>query len=260
MINFYGIFTAIGLVFSLLVIYLLSRKRSLVIDDLVFCGIWTAVGAFLGAHILFFIVNAPDFFVGLSANPPIDVGDFFTRLYFAASGLVYYGGLLGALAAILIYTKKKYLPARQYLNLFVLVFPLFHGIGRIGCVFSGCCYGIEYHGFAALHYPDSVIVPGINDHITDFSRFPVQPMEALIEFIIFAILLIIYLKKGDTIAIAPIYLLSYAVIRFLDEFLRGDEQRGIWGPFSTSQWIALIIIAATLIYYIVRKRTLKNYA
>ena len=186
------------------------------------------------------------------------MGDFFTRLYFAASGLVYYGGLLGALAAIMIYTKKKFIPARPYLNIFVLVFPLFHGIGRIGCVFAGCCYGIEYHGFGAIHYPASVVVHGINDDITAFSRFPVQPMEALIEFIIFAVLLVIYLKKGDSITIAPIYLLSYAVIRFLDEFLRGDEQRGIWGPFSTSQWIALIIIAAVLTYYIIRKNFLSN--
>jgi len=252
-VNYYGIFTVIGLLASILVLFFLVRKKKMFSDDLVYGAIWIAVGAFLGAHILFFFVNLPDFITNITANPPIDLGDFFTRLYRAASGLVFYGGLLGALLGLYIYTRVRHLPLRKYLNLFVVVFPLFHAIGRIGCVFSGCCYGIEYHGVCAIHYPDSVIIAGINDHITDFSRFPVQPLEALCEILIFVFLLLLYLKKGDTVSIAIPYLLLYAVVRFCDEFLRGDTYRGIWGPFSTSQWISLAIIVVTVIYIFLKR-------
>ena len=252
-VNYYGIFTAIGLLVSVLVLFLLARKKKMLSDELVFAGIWAAVGTFLGAHIIFFFVSLPDFVSSLSSNPPIDLGDFFTRIYHAASGFVYYGGVLGALLALYLFCRKRHLPSRPYLNLFAVVFPLFHGIGRIGCIFSGCCYGVEYHGICAISYPDSVIIEGINDHITDFSRFPVQPLEALCEFIIFAVLLVLYLKKGNRISVTILYMGIYAVIRFLDEFLRGDTYRGIWGPFSTSQWIALIVIACVIIYSISRK-------
>ena len=48
----------------------------------------------------------------------------------------------------------------------------------------------------------------------------------------------------------------YAVERFLIEYLRGDEIRGVYGLFSTSQWISIILlfvalagICATQLYY-----------
>lgn len=253
-VNYYSLFTIIGLLVSVGVLFLLARKKKMLSEELVYGGIWIALGAFLGAHIVFFFVNLPDFITSLSNRPPVDLGDFFTRIYQAASGLVFYGGLLGGLLGLFIYTRVRHLPLRKYLNLFVVVFPLFHAIGRIGCVFSGCCYGIEYHGFCAIHYPSSVIIEGINDHITDFSRFPVQPLEALCELLLFFFLLFLYLKKGDTVSVAVPYLLLYAVVRFFDEFLRGDTYRGIWGPFSTSQWIALAVFAVTIVYYLLTRR------
>jgi len=39
----------------------------------------------------------------------------------------------------------------------------------------------------------------------------------------------------------------YAIVRFFDEFLRGDKVRGIWYGFSTAQWISMGI----LIYYFI---------
>ena len=101
-VNYYGIFTVIGLLVSLFVLFLLVRKKKMFSDDLVYCGIWIAAGAFVGAHILFLFVNFPDFIASLNATPPVDLGDFFTRLYNAASGLVFYGGLFGALLALVI--------------------------------------------------------------------------------------------------------------------------------------------------------------
>ena len=38
------------------------------------------------------------------------------------------------------------------------------------------------------------------------------------------------------------YVIAYAVIRFVLEFLRYDYERGILWVFSTSQWISLILL------------------
>ena len=48
---------------------------------------------------------------------------------------------------------------------------------------------------------------------------------------------------GKTLAA---YLLLYAPVRFVLEFLRGDPARGFFGPLSTSQWLSLAAAGAAL--------------
>jgi hypothetical protein len=38
--------------------------------------------------------------------------------------------------------------------------------------------------------------------------------------------------------------------RFLLEFLRGDIDRGFWGPFSTSQWLSLLVLLFLAGFYL----------
>ena len=76
------------------------------------------------------------------------------------------------------------------------------------------------------------------------NRVPTQLIESVSEFSLFIILLIIERKKNDT-DLLRIYLVAYAVIRFINEFFRGDEIRGVFLGLSTSQWISLMI----LVYY-----------
>ena len=106
--------------------------------------------------------------------------------------------------------------------------PLFHAFGRIGCFLAGCCYGKK------LSTP--IVIGTI-----EFARIPVQIIESMAEFILFIVLFILS-KKNRDIDLLRIYLVIYAVIRFADEFLRGDKIRGIYGGVSTAQWISLIIL------------------
>lgn len=250
--NAYQITGLIGIVAALAVVLLIRRRTKLTTSHLLWLSVCGAAGIFVGGHLLFFLVGLPDFIA--NEVPHIhSVDQLLDSLYYASSGLVFYGGLLCALLFMYFYIQARKLPGRLYLNNMVLGFPVFHCIARIGCLLNGCCYGIEYHGPLAVQYTASHISPGINDEIVDFTRFPVQPLEALLELIIFIILLILFLKKGDRFAVTPAYLLMYAVVRFFDEFLRGDSLRGIWGPFSTSQWISLAILIITLLYLFIKR-------
>lgn len=242
-----------GFVVSLVTVLLVCHKKDYPKSRGFFLLVAAIIGLFIGGHLLFFIVGLPEFI--RDVMPDIHTFDQFLAAFGAnASGLVFYGSMLGALLSLYIFCKANHMPLRPNLNLCVLIFPLSHACGRVGCALTGCCYGIEYHGPLAITYTASHIVAGANDDIADFSRFPVQILEAVCELIIFFVLLYFYNKKGDEFSVTTTYLLIYPVVRFFDEFLRGDHIRGLWGPFSTSQWISLAILAVTIIYLIIKKR------
>ena len=94
-------------------------------------------------------------------------------------------------------------------------------------------------------------------------RFPVQLVEAGCNLILFAILFLLYDKnKISEKNTFKVYLFSYAIIRFLSEFLRGDEYRGFVGLLSTSQFISVLIIIGLIIFEstttIIKKRKIDN--
>ena len=81
------------------------------------------------------------------------------------------------------------------------------------------------------------------------------------DFAIAAILLIIDYstrKKGRTPGMLIVYyLLMYSVGRFLIEFLRNDV-RGSVGALSTSQFIAIFMVAAAIIIFFVQRKRYKT--
>lgn len=72
--------------------------------------------------------------------------------------------------------------------------------------------------------------------------FPVQLVEAGLNFLLFFFLLWFAGKPRPQGRILGAYVIAYAVIRFVLEFLRYDYERGILWVFSTSQWISLILL------------------
>jgi phosphatidylglycerol:prolipoprotein diacylglycerol transferase len=83
---------------------------------------------------------------------------------------------------------------------------------------------------------------------------PTQLYEAGAEFLILVFLLATE-KRGRTFAGRTfwLYMLLYAISRYIIEYYRGDE-RGAVGPFSTSQFISLILapLAVAMLVYLGR--------
>lgn len=201
-------------------------------------SIFAAVGTIIGSKLLFVITQLDqiitDFSIGLLAERIIN------------SGFVFYGGLFGALAGVRVYSAIRKFDSGRLFNMLIPCFLIFHAFGRIGCFLSGCCYGIEFPwGF------QMVTSPGI-------IRFPVQLAESLCDILILIAVLLVEKKKGQQMNLLRIYMVSYAVCRFLLEFLRGDEIRGHFLCFSTSQWIALGVIVFYGINTVVSRIVNKN--
>jgi phosphatidylglycerol:prolipoprotein diacylglycerol transferase len=213
-------------------------------------------GAFLGSHLLYGLIQFRLFpaLVFTTENTSL----FLRRLGIIFGGSVFYGGLLGGIAAGAAYGKKQF---REKLpgvcDMVSPVIPLFHFFGRIGCFSAGCCFGVENRrGFTFTR----AIIPEAN-HV---SRLPVQLIEA--GFNIGLFLLLFFLEKKVTEEkprgisaglrgkLLFLYLLIYSGFRFILEFFRGDGYRGFWGPFSSSQWISLFLTAAAVFALAKRKQ------
>ena len=87
-----------------------------------------------------------------------------------------------------------------------------------------------------------------------------QLLEAGLEFLLFAVILLLFFFFLLSGRLIYLYLLTYSVIRFFDEFLRGDKIRGFVGPLSTSQFISVILFVAVISVAAVRKSRKGNAA
>ncbi|MCL2194333.1 MAG: prolipoprotein diacylglyceryl transferase [Oscillospiraceae bacterium] len=155
---------------------------------------------------------------------------------------VLYGGLLGGVLAAIIYIRINKLSFSEVSDILVPPLLLFFTFGRIGCFSAGCCHGIAAEGFFTI----SDVVP-------------VQLYEATFTFIFMLVLFVWRPERKLRGILLPIYLISYAVARFLLEFLRGDAGRGIVLGLSTSQWISLLVLPAGIIYLLwVKKQNSKE--
>lgn len=185
-------------------------------SDLVF---WMAVGGLVGARLAYVAANFDEY-----SQQPITV------LYLHEGGLIYYGGVIGGVIGIALFGLAKGESVMGLLDIVAVAAPLGHALGRIGCFLNGCCYGKDYGGILAVSFPaDSHVAlaqgrlgPGLPVH-------PVQLYEAGLNILLYLGLLWFFLRKKGKGKVAVVYLMAYAVIRFLVERFRGDERLMVMG-------------------------------
>lgn len=211
--------------------------------------VYSAIGAFLGMHILYGITNVSQWHTLAEAN---SFGSFIATFVNIFGGSVYYGGLIGGLAAGFIYVKRAKMPVDIATDCAAVSIPLFHSISRIGCFLGGCCYGVEWeHG---ITFTNALV-----EQANGVPRVPVQLFEAGYELLLFALIFILINKtarfKGRMLAV---YLLLYAVGRFILEFWRGDDYRGHLLGLSTSQLIAIPMFVGSSVFLILKSSKKKG--
>lgn len=235
-IPYYGLMIVTGISFAALIGWIQIKKQHKSYDDFIIIAAISGLCGIVGAKMLYLILSADK----------IDFSRLSDLRYLnslMSGGFVFYGGLIGGFAGLLICRRFFKLDVVTYVNLCISCIPIAHGFGRIGCGLVGCCYGCPYDGPGAILYRNSLFAP------LGESLFPVQFTEAALNFIIALLLLLLAKKLTGTKGI-ELYLLLYAVMRFILEFFRYDDsQRGVFGGISTSQYISIGIVAAVAIYH-----------
>lgn len=232
----YGLLISLGFLISNAIIYAFIFKKkneSLYFDDFILLETYLFVFGFLGAKILYIAITVYHRGFSIFTNNE-------ALYYVLQAGFVFYGGILGGVLGLYIVKKIHHIDVLRYLNKCMFALPLIHSFGRLGCFCAACCYGIEYHGIFSVMFPESSLAPA------NLTLFPVQILEAILLLCIAIILFILVLKEKETYNIS-IYLISYTVVRFFLEYLRGDTVRGRFLFFYTSQWLSIIGFIAGLI-------------
>jgi len=93
--------------------------------------------------LIFGIAGARTFFVIHYWHPQFSMASnkLLAILDIRGGGLEFLGGVVGALAAMLIYLRIRPISLRLYVDLFAPSLMWGLALGRIGCFFNGCCFG-----------------------------------------------------------------------------------------------------------------------
>lgn len=238
----YGLMIAIGI----LAAYYLMEKRAkkLGLDqDRVFSMVLVClIGGGIGSKLLYYITMFPQIL-----EDPSMLLDF-------QNGWVVYGGLIGGIAAGILYCRVKKFSFLAYFDLAMPSVALAQAFGRIGCFLAGCCYGRETACPVAVTFQNSLFAPN------GVSLIPTQLYSSALNFLHFFVLLWIARHKKADGQVAGFYLIFYSVGRYIIEIFRGDLGRGSVGIFSTSQFIALFMVLAgvALVWITGRRKRVEN--
>lgn len=204
-------------------------------------GIWLLLSGLVGAKLLLVIVEWPSY-----------VRSWSEFLSLGRAGGVFYGGLLGAVAATVILLRRRRISFWAFADAAAPSIALGQALGRVGCLLAGCCWGRECTlpwaiTFTSRIAHENVGVPlGVPLH-------PAQAYEIAGTLALCALLLVFERRafSGETFAR---YVFGYALLRGTIEFFRGDPRGVVLGSMSTSQFIAACGVLAGLAIYALRRR------
>lgn len=228
----YGVMMMLGLVAAGSVGMVRVRRRG---------GRWEDATAILACAFGFALAGALGLYLAVTYSPEELSRMFLSGKLFSENqlGLVFYGGLLGAIPGAWLGARIAHARLEDYIPAMVPCIPLGHAFGRIGCLLAGCCYGIPTTLPIGIAYPD-----GTPSAPAGVPLFPVQALESLILVGIFGILVLYTRRLRPARHVVGLYFLIYAVCRFCLENLRYDAIRGHLGILSTSQWISVALFLA----------------
>lgn len=241
----YGVLLAAAYLLGLQLAMVRGRSRGLDQARVLDLGIYIIISALIGAKALLFITD----FRSFVDNPG-------SLMDLARSGGVFYGGLILAVVVAVWYIRRIGLPLWTTCDVFAPGIALGHVVGRLGCFFAGCCYGKPTTVAWAITFTDPYAATNVGTPL-NIPLHPTQLYEAGAEAFILVLLLATETRgkrfPGRTFWL---YMLLYAVSRYVIEMFRGDP-RGSVLMFSTSQFISVVLapLAVAMLVHLGRRGT-----
>jgi phosphatidylglycerol:prolipoprotein diacylglycerol transferase len=244
----YGVLLAVAVLVALWTAKLRADRAGLDSTRVVDFGLWLVIWALLGAKLLLVIVEWKRY-----------VDDPAQLVGLVRAGGVFLGGFVAAVVAAIVMLRRYQLPALQTFDVLAPSVALGQAVGRLGCLLAGCCWGRECDLPWAITYTDPAAAANVGTPL----HIPLHPFPAYAaaaNFTVYAVLAWLAARRLAPGRVFASYLVLYGSGRFLLEFTRGDEARGLYfdGLVSTSQLIsaALIVIGAAMHWWIGRRERL----
>jgi phosphatidylglycerol:prolipoprotein diacylglycerol transferase len=203
-------------------------------------GLWGIVGAKLYYSVLY--------------------GDWRFSLDWLRSGLVWYGGFLLAVVAILWTVRRRRMDPWRTFDAGAPALALGYGIGRIGCFLVGDDYGMPTRLPWGVAFPYGLPGPTTAEFMqraygarvppgtAPDALLPVHPTqlyETVAGLAIWGIGIYLIRRGARAGGVATLVIGLLAVERFGVEFLRAKDDR-LAGPFTVAQLISVLVVAAAL--------------
>ncbi len=207
----YAVFVGLGLVMGYLAKSLEERRLDILTTT---NRRWVTAGALIGA-----MIGAK---LGLLLYLPFDAWKASIRelLLSEWGGRTILGALFGGFVGVEVAKKAVGITIATG-DPYAIGLPLGQALGRVGCFIGGCCYGLP-----------------LEENALGLTRHPAQLYEGVLDLAAAVTLFAIRKRPRAPGLLFRYYLLSYAVIRFVMDFFRGDEKQML-GPLSYAQWFVL---------------------
>jgi len=125
---------------------------------------------------------------------------------------------------------------------FALPLALALAVGRWGCFFNGCCFGIATTLPWGVDFGDGV------------RRHPTQVYESLFHVAMAGVLALLLWRGVLRGRQLKLYLIAYGVYRFLTEFIRPEP--AWWLGLTFYQWAALALVVGLALQWLAERRVL----
>ncbi len=193
--------------------------------------LWATLGILLGGRLGYVLFYKPGFYL---ANPQ-------EILFIWQGGMSFHGGLLGMVAAEVMFARRRGLPVLALADIVAAAAPVGLFLGRIANFVNGELFGRPSDVPWAMVFPRGGPLP----------RHPSQLYEAAIEGLVLLLVLHLMVRAGALERrgmLAGAFLIGYAVARMLAELFREpDVHLGfLLGGTTMGQWLSLPLLLAGL--------------
>lgn len=225
-------------------LYTASRRAKLVNirgDTIADVTLWLMAGSIVGARFVYVTTYWKQQFAG---QP-------FSEVFMIQhGGLVFYGGLIGAMVSTVAYLWWKHLPILTVADVLAPSIALGSVFGRLGCLLNGCCYGRA----CSLPWAITFTNPEAQELSGTPLNTPLHPTEiydALLNLVLYLGLAWLFRRRKFDGQIFALYLVGYAICRSTVEFFRGDypPDHIHAGLFTSAQLLSVPIFATGIILW-----------
>ncbi len=204
----YGLMLALGAGLGLWLLAHLAEKSGLDRDRVTSLALWVLVSALAGSRLVFVALEPAGF-----VSQPWRV------LFIWEGGLVFYGGVVGGLAAGILLARRWKIKLLTLFDCFGPPLALGQALGRVGCFLAGCCYGLPWeNGACAVTFTD----PATLASPRGVPLYPTQLFSAGALGLILLFLLWLWPRRRFAGQVFFSYGFLHGIARAIIEQYRGD--------------------------------------
>lgn len=203
--------------------------------------IWCLLLALVGARLYHVLTPSPSMAEVGIFSPADYFRNPFELINFRRGGLGIYGGIVGGLLGLYLYTRRHRLDSLAWADLAAVGLPLGQYIGRWGNFFNQELYGRPTDLPWAIYIDPTNRLPGFVDQVRFHPAFLYESLWNLFTFL--GLLTLArrrpaWLQTGD---LTGLYLILYAIGRILLETVRLDSRTLVLGPLALDISIATFV-------------------